>query len=185
MQPCEQGDRASLFGLGLLDEAEAGAFQQHLSSCATCAAEVRESGGVAVELARTIPASAPPASLRQRVLAEATRPTGVLALVRGKDMQWQPTAFAGVSVARLYEDPSRGELASLVRMSPGAHYPSHHHAHLEHCYVVEGDLIFEDHAMVAGDYSAGSPHNDHSSATTTQGCLLFLVHNMRDQVHAH
>jgi anti-sigma factor ChrR (cupin superfamily) len=111
-------------------------------------------------------------------------PRGVVALVRGQQMNWQPTPFAGVSTARLYEDPIRGELASLVRLTPGAHYPSHHHASLEHCYVIEGDLVFEDHTLVAGDYSAGSPGRDHASATTTQGCLLFIVHNLGDQMHA-
>ena len=109
----------------------------------------------------------------------------IVLLARGKNLDWQETPLAGVAIARLYEDPVRGELASLVRMSPGAHYPSHHHASLEHCYVIEGDLIFEDHTLRAGDYSAGSPDKDHASATSKNGCLLFIVHNTRDQVQAH
>jgi anti-sigma factor ChrR (cupin superfamily) len=185
MQHCNHADRASLYALRLLDEAESSTFEQHLSSCSFCTAEARESGDLAVQLAGTIPVSAPPAGLRHRVLKEAVLPRGVLDLVRGKEMNWQPTPFTGVSMTRLYEDPVRGELASLVRMMPGAHYPSHHHASLEHCYVLEGDLVFEDHTMNAGDYSAGSPDELHTSATTTQGCLLFIVHNLRDQVHAH
>jgi anti-sigma factor ChrR (cupin superfamily) len=184
MQECDCGDRASLYGLGLLDEAESRSFEHHLSSCSLCAAEVRESGDLAVRLAETIPASAPPAALRHRVLAEAVLPRGVVALVRGGQMNWQPTSFPGVSVARLYEDSTRGELTSLIRMLPGAHYPSHRHASLEHCYVLEGDLIFEDHTLTAGDYSAGRPDRDHSSATTKQGCLLFIVHNASDHLHA-
>ena len=109
-------------------------------------------------------------------------PRGLVALVRGEKMNFQPTPFTGVFIAQLYEDPIRGERTSLVRMMPGAHYPSHHHTSLEHCYVVEGDLIFEDHTLTAGDYSAGSPGKDHASATTDQGCLLFIVHDVRDQV---
>jgi anti-sigma factor ChrR (cupin superfamily) len=184
MQECDCGDRASLYALGLLDEAESRTFEQHLRSCSLCEAEVRESGDLAVRLARTLPVSVPPARLRGRVLAEAVLPRGVVALVRGGAMKWQPTPFTGVSIARLYEDPTRGELTSLVRMMPGARYPSHRHAGIEHCYVVEGDVVFEDHTLTAGDYSAGSPERDHTSATTTQGCLLFIVHNVRDQVHA-
>ena len=184
MQQCDREDRASLYALGLLDEAEQSAFEQHLSSCLFCAAEVRESADMAVKLAGTIPASAPPASLRHRVLTEAVLPHGLVALVRGERMNWQATPFPGVSIVRLYEDPIRGELSSLVRMLPGARYPSHHHASLEHCYVVEGDVVFEDHTLTAGDYSAGSPGKDHTSATTKQGCLLFIVHSIRDQVHA-
>jgi anti-sigma factor ChrR (cupin superfamily) len=69
-------------------------------------------------------------------------------------------------------------------MMPGAHFPSHRHAGIEHCYVVEGDVIFDDHTLTAGDYSAGSPHSEHSSSTTTRGCVLFVVHNAADQLHA-
>jgi len=118
------------------------------------------------------------------VLAEAVRPRGLVALARGAKMNWQPTGFSGVSIARLYEDPTRGERCSLLRMMPGAHFPSHRHAGIEHCYVVEGDVIFDDHTLTAGDYSAGSPHSEHSSSTTTRGCVLFVVHNAADQLHA-
>jgi len=184
MAQCDRGDSASLYALGLLDEAESSTFELHLKSCLLCEAEVRDSGDLAVRLAGTIPPGTPPAGLRDRVLAETVLPRGVLALVRAGKMNWQPTAFTGVSVVRLYEDPARGELSSLVRMVPGAHYPSHRHASLEHCYVLEGDLIFEDHTLTAGDYSAGNPDADHTSATTKHGCLLFLVHNAGDHVHA-
>jgi anti-sigma factor ChrR (cupin superfamily) len=112
-------------------------------------------------------------------------PRGVVALARRSQMTWQSTPFDGVSMARLYEDPVRGELASLVRMAPGAKYPPHNHACLEHCYVIEGDLVFEDHTLFAGDYSAGGADDDHTAATTTGGCLLFIVHNLRDHVYAH
>jgi anti-sigma factor ChrR (cupin superfamily) len=185
MQLCDQRDLASLYALGLLDEAESSAFQQHLSSCGLCEDEVRHSGHLAVQLAGTIPAAVPPTGLRQRVLNETVLPLGVVAFVRGAERDWHPTSFEGVSMARLYEDPVRGELASLIRMLPGARFPSHQHASVEHCYVVEGDLVFEDHTMTTGDYSAGSPGRNHTSATTTKGCTLFLVHNVRDQVHVH
>jgi anti-sigma factor ChrR (cupin superfamily) len=182
MQQCDDGDRASLYVLGLLDESDSSTFEQHLNSCPLCQAEVSESGDLVVRLAGTLPPSTPPAGLRQRVLAEAVLPRGVVALVRGANVNWKPTPFTGVSVARLYEDP-RGALTSLVRMMPGAHYPSHRHASLEHCYVLEGDVVFEDHTLTAGDYSAGCPDRDHASATTRQGCLLFIVHNVQDQMH--
>ncbi len=184
MQHCDYKDRASLYALGLLNQAESIAFAQHLSSCFECETEVRETGDVAARLAGAMPMSTPPPALRQRVLTEAVLPRGVAALVRGRQINWQPTPFPGVSMARLYEDPFRGELASLVRMAPSARYPSHHHASLEHCYVLEGDLIFEDHTLTAGDYSAGSPDKDHTSATTKTGCMLFIVHNLRDELHA-
>ena len=185
MSKCGELDRASLYALGLLDDAERNTFERHLNGCSSCAAEVCESRVLAVGLARTIPASAPPSGLRERVLKEAVLPRGLVALVRGENLNWQETPFAGVSMARLYEDPIRGELSSLVRMLPGARYPSHHHASLEHCYVIEGDLVFEDHTLLTGDYSAGTPDKDHTAATTKNGCLLFIVRNTQDRVYAH
>jgi anti-sigma factor ChrR (cupin superfamily) len=184
MVQCGDGDSASLYALGLLDESESLAFEAHLSTCASCEAALRESGELAVDLARTIPLAFPPASLRQRVLTQATLPRGVAALARGEHLDWRPTPFPGVSMARLFEDPVRGERASLLRIAPGAYIPSHHHAAVEHCYVIEGDLVFEDHALRAGDYAASVPDEDHSAATTKAGCLLFIVHNERDRVHS-
>ena len=155
----------------LLDEDESSALEQHLNSCPACVAEVRQSGDMAVELAQSHPLTKIGGRRRRNL--------------RGAQMNWQATPFEGVSMARLFEDPVRGELASLVRMAPGARYPSHHHASLEHCYVIEGDLVLEDHTLAADDSSAGSADRHHSAATTTQGCLLFIVHNLGDQVHAH
>ena len=183
MSHCEQEERALLYALGLLEGAEANLFESHIKECAICQADVRESGDLAVRLAETLPPAVPPAGLRQRVLTEAKLPRGVMALVRGSQMEWQPSGFDGVFVARLFEDPVRGELASLVKILPGGRYPTHRHASLEHCYVLEGDLVFEDHTLTAGDYSVGSPRQDHTSATSKMGCMLFIVHNLGDQVH--
>ena len=122
--------------------------------------------------------------MRERVLRDAKLPRGVLALARRENLEWQATAFEGISMARLFEDPVRGEVASLIRMMPGSHYPSHRHAAVEHCLVIEGDIVFEDHTLFAGDYSAGGQDWDHTSATTKNGCLLFVVHHIQDQLQA-
>jgi anti-sigma factor ChrR (cupin superfamily) len=188
---CRHENRASLYALGLLDTAESQVFEKHLSSCSICEKVVRQSGDLAVELARTIPLSSPPEELRGRVLAPLSNevrknvplPKGVAALVRGPELNWQPTQFPGVFLASLYTDSTHGELASLVRMEPGAIYPSHHHSQVEHCYVMQGDLVFEDHVLNSGDYEAAQPGTKHSPVTTKSGCLLFLVHNVNDTVY--
>ena len=89
----------------------------------------------------------------------------------------------GVFTARLYADSIRGERASLLRVAPGAKYPSHHHSHVEHCYVLQGDVVFSDHTLYAGDYEAAFGGTDHSAVTTHTGCLLFLIHNQNDEVY--
>ncbi len=178
----EEGD-AHLYALGLLDTVESQSFERHRLSCAFCDVEVRQSGDMATALVEAIPLSQPPPGLRDRVLTEVPLPMGVAALVRASALQWLPTPFEGVFTATLYADSVRGELASLVRLAPGARYPSHHHSHVEHCYVLQGDVIFSDHTIFAGDYEAAYAGTDHSPVTSKTGCMLFLVHNQNDRVH--
>jgi anti-sigma factor ChrR (cupin superfamily) len=180
---CEEEGNARLYALGLLDDEESRSFERHLGACTLCEAEMRQSGDMAVALAEAIPLLAPLPGLRDRVLGAALRPKDVAGVVRGSALQWRPTPFEGVFTAKLYADSIRGERASLLRVAPGAKYPSHHHSHVEHCYVLEGDVVFSDHTLYAGDYEAAFGGTEHSAVTTQTGCLLFLIHNQHDEVH--
>jgi anti-sigma-K factor RskA len=62
------------YALGILDEPERRAFEAHVSTCASCAAEIRDFTAVASALALDVPQVDPPASLRDRVLRAATSP---------------------------------------------------------------------------------------------------------------
>lgn len=62
------------YALGVLDEPERLAFERHLATCASCAAEIRDFTAVASALARDVPQVDPPPSLRERVLRAATQP---------------------------------------------------------------------------------------------------------------
>lgn len=55
--------------LGILDLEERRLFEPHLEECPECAAEVRALLGAVDALARSVPQQAPPADLRQRVMA--------------------------------------------------------------------------------------------------------------------
>ena len=65
------------YALGILDEPDRRAFEAHLSTCASCAAEVRDFTAVASALALDVPQIDPPASLRERVLRAATLPAAI------------------------------------------------------------------------------------------------------------
>lgn len=182
---CGEAGNALLYSLGLLDNAESQSFERHLPTCTSCEVEVRQSGdmAMALALAEAIPLSAPPPTLRDRVLREAMLPRGVAALVRGSALKWLATPFEGVFTAKLYADSIRGERASLLRVAPGAKYPAHRHSQVEHCYVLQGDVVYNDHTLYAGDYEAVPAGTDHSPITTNTGCLLFLIHNKNDAVY--
>lgn len=171
-------DRATLFSLGLLEPEESRHFEAHLKTCPACEAEVRACSEVAADLAYSLPESSPRPRVRQEVLRVAASAS---VLKRARDGTWL-SPFPGIDVKQLFIDPATLNVTSLVRMKPGAVYPSHRHASQEHCYVLEGDLVFSDHTLLAGDYEVSATSTDHSIVTTTQGCLLLIINNQRDQL---
>ncbi len=163
----------------MLEAPEASTFEGHLAECDVCRAEARAFGEVSSELASALPVSRP----APRVKAELLRRTAPLRFrIRADEGAWQATPFAGVEVRQLFVDASTGNITSLVRLAAGAKYPPHRHAGLEHCYVLDGDLVFTDHTLHAGDYEVNAPGTDHSPVTSHAGCLLLIINNQDDQV---
>jgi len=64
-------EHAAPYALGALDESERASFEEHLASCDVCAAEVHELRNVAGLIAMAAPSVSPPATLRDRILADA------------------------------------------------------------------------------------------------------------------
>ncbi len=86
-------------------------------------------------------------------------------------MPWRRTRFPGVEIKTLIEDQETGLLTTLVRMAPGASLPDHEHVRIEQTYVIEGSLVDDEGAALAGNYvwrPAGSRH----SVRAPEGALL-------------
>lgn len=174
-------EQATLYGLGLLDEPDVASFEEHLAECDDCRADVQACREVAVEVALAAPGETPSARVREQLLRR-TAPAHVL--VRAHDGEWQQTPFPGVEFRQLFVDAATGNVTQLVRLAPGAKYPPHRHAGLEHCYVLEGDLVSDDHTIYAGDYEINSPDTDHLPVSSKNGCLLLIINNQRDTLLA-
>ncbi len=160
------------------------------------AAEVESFRQVAAEMAELV-AVEPPLRVKEQLMARVRNaaagatgrqahamPPGVISIVRAQDGKWMPTPFAGITMKLLFADPASGNQSVLVRMEPGSVFPCHHHKGLEHSLVLEGDAIFSDHTLYAGDYEVGAPDQDHSSITTKGGCLVFIMRNAADILYA-
>jgi quercetin dioxygenase-like cupin family protein len=80
----------------------------------------------------------------------------------------------GVTAKRLYAE-SAGNVALLVRMEPGAKYPPHSHADVEHCYVLQGEVYFGDLVLHPGDYQCAMASTSHRDSYTVDGCLMLIV----------
>jgi anti-sigma factor ChrR (cupin superfamily) len=172
-------DLASIYALGLLETAETDAFEQHLSGCDVCRSEVKAFQEVAGELAYTSPEARPSPRVREELL---TRAAPAHVLVRADEGAWQQTPFPGVEIRQLFVDKVTGAVTSMLRAAAGAVYPAHQHGGMEHVYVIDGDLIFDDHILETGDYEVSAGATEHSSITTKTGCMALIIHHAADKV---
>ena len=204
-------ERAALYCTGALPPEEQWAMEEHLGAadCAVCEQEVRAFQQVAAAVAE-LGATAPRPELRQRLLEAVAGENAAggeagaggipapaerawkrwlgsdasvdLLLVRGTESPWEESGFPGVRVRRLFVDEAHDQVTMLVRMDPGAGYPAHRHSGPEECYVLHGDLRAGDVVLRAGDYQRLAPGSIHAEHHTQDGCTLFIVSSLHDEV---
>ncbi|HZU25718.1 MAG TPA: cupin domain-containing protein [Bryobacteraceae bacterium] len=170
---------AAMYALGALPPEERRGFEQRLAGgCPLCSAALEECAEITSMLAAGVPAEAPPASLRDRLLerighaAEPPKqPPPEMTLVRKGESPWRK-ALPGVEMRRLL-----GDKTLLVRMQPGTVYPEHEHPLDEQCYVLEGSITDSDGITAyAGDFVCMAAGSTHRPIHTKDGCLLLIAY---------
>lgn len=130
-------------------------------------------------VARSVPPVDPPAHVRERVLAEARKPSTYT--VRATDATgWIDTGQPGIRARVLAVDKARSLVTMLIRAEPGAVYPSHTHHGPEGCYVISGSVIVEGSVLRAGDFIHADAGSEHGELSTTEGAELLLVGAIED-----
>jgi anti-sigma factor ChrR (cupin superfamily) len=169
-------ERASLFASGALPPDEETEFQEHVKTCGVCAEEARAFRDTAGWLLFASGGVAASPHLREKLLAriQPPEPPPGIRVVRANEGAWH-TLVPGVVAKRLYQESSTGNVALLVRMEPGAKYPPHSHADVEHCYVLEGELHFGDLVLYPGDYQCAMASTKHRDSHTVNGCTVLIV----------
>jgi anti-sigma factor ChrR (cupin superfamily) len=81
----------------------------------------------------------------------------------------------GVTYRVLREDHAIGRRTLLMRMKPGAVYQTHPHDEDEECFVIEGDLHFDDLELRSGDFHVALKGMVHPASRTVNGCLLHIT----------
>jgi hypothetical protein len=172
----EVRELASLFATGALPPDEGAEFQEHVKTCDVCAGESRAFGDAVSWLPFSSDGVPAPPHLREKLLSRLRRPGPPpgIQVTRANEGAWYPLV-PGVSAKRLYAGSPDGSVALLVRMEPGAKYPPHSHADVEHCYVLEGELHFGDLVLYPGDYQCAMASTDHRDSHTINGCMLLIV----------
>lgn len=196
---CPLTVHCSGYVMGELSAIEHMAFEEHLlEGCSRCASELERLRRAAAHLDLAAGDEAPPSSLRDRVLraASSVRAGGVefadrsegqlqemlsIAVVAADGTPWQPTDVAGVDVRVLAQDVENRTISTLMRLAPGATYPSHLHRGREECFVLEGDLRFGDQVMGEGDHMVAVAGSVHTELTSREGCTALVISCLDDE----
>jgi len=172
----EVRELASLFAAGALPAEEEAEFRKHVKNCGVCADQARAFGEAAGWLPFAFEGVDAPPHLREKLLARIQQPEPPpgIRVVRANQGAWH-TLVPGVTAKRLFAESPAGNVALLVRMEPGAKYPPHSHADVEHCYVLEGELHFGDLVLHPGDYQCAMASTKHRDSYTVNGCMVLIV----------
>lgn len=88
---------------------------------------------------------------------------------------WSETGIPGVTRHVLFEDHEQNRISVLMKLDPGATFPSHKHAQAEECLMLEGDLDFGAYSLKAGDYLRLAAGTEHGVARTKNGCICLVT----------
>ena len=190
----ETRDLALLYSSGGLLPQERDELEARLAAGDTAlASEIRAFEETAAQLALALPFEpGPRPELKERLLQRirSERSGGFVELYKGVHVlrsgagEWRTSEFPGISYKLLHYDRSTAMLTQLVRMEPGALYPSHRHSAVEQCMVLEGEVRIGDLKLQAGDYERADPDTTHGRMTTDSGCLLLIVASQHDELLA-
>jgi quercetin dioxygenase-like cupin family protein len=187
-KPDGLSERAALYALGSLSEAEARAFEAEIESAdADTEAALQDFRAVVADLAYAAVPEPPPPSLRARVLERIGAESPAVFerdgsyFARGQRIDWLAGRGPGIEVKLLGIDVERGRRTVLIRMAPGTVYPAHRHVDLEEIYLLEGDYLIAGVLMHAGDYCRAGAGTVHHASRTLSGCTFIVTTSLQDQ----
>jgi hypothetical protein len=168
--PCEHSEVTCAFALQALPASEAAAAEVHIASCPDCKRELDSFRPV---LDRFV--SWP---------TDVLRPTTSLQPVLPPERQWSEPDWEqvapGIECKLLAADQERHLVSMLVRLAPGASYPTHTHAGVEELHLLDGELWIEDRKLLPGDYNYGPPGHTDVRVWSETGCTCVLITSTKD-----
>lgn len=182
----EHLDMAALYALQALPANEIPIVEAHISECAECRQEVERLRPTIESLVFwptdvLRPSQSLWGRLAQRIAAE-TDKAPVYALSRELTKPaWEEPA-PGISCQLLATDAEKERVCMLVRLAPGAEYPSHRHAGVEELHLLSGELMIDSKKLYPGDYIRAEADTVDHRVWSETGCTCLLLTSTRDVV---
>lgn len=184
-------DLASVYAIGSLDGAAREEFERRLAAGDPALSSAVERMQTAVEQIMIAAPVTPHSRVKERLMAAALQrnvpgfvePEPGVHVLRADHGHWRETGYPGVSVKVLHIEKETRMATTLLRLTPGARYPSHRHSQLEQCLVISGDVrLSEKIHLRAGDYEKALAGTEHDFLTSDTGCELLIVSCLDDEI---
>ena len=186
----QQQEQASLYALGVLNDAEQRAFEVELQANEELLQFVRDLQRTALLLAASSPAAPLPPKLRDQVIghiesleagriipAKPTSPLlpGLSFVAVDESKDWKALPIPGTYIKLLSLEKKCGYAVLMGKLDPGARYPAHINAGPEDFYILTGDLHIGSHRLGAGDFHHADAGSQHEENYSVAGCTLLAV----------
>ncbi len=120
------------------------------------------------------PPSAISSELKARVMARIRgKKSFDLITIKAEEGEWI-TLMPGVE-KKILNESADGKIQSyLLKMAPGSTFPPHEHVADEECLMLEGEAMFGDLCLRAGDYHVAKKGSKHGLVSTEKGAVAFI-----------
>jgi len=174
------------YALQALSAGEVAAAEAHIASCPDCQDELASLRPVVDSLV-TWPTDVlrPSTSLQIRLPLRIAEETGKPQLRPSSDGWSEPEwerVRPGIECKLLANDIENHRVSMLVRLAPGARYPSHTHAGVEELHLLDGELWIDERKLFPGDHNYGAPGMGDDRVSSETGCTCLLVTSTNDRL---
>jgi anti-sigma factor ChrR (cupin superfamily) len=169
--------QAALYLFGQLSPEDARPFENGGADAAHREA-LAEMTDVVASLAFSAEPTAPPAELKERLMARLQQNPypGLFSKRVAEQGPWKPSRTPGISYKKLFFDKSTGLVTMLVKMEPGARFEAHMHGKTEQCLILEGELRYSDEKIYrAGDFTWAEAGSIDPALYTVEGNILLII----------
>jgi len=169
--------------LRTLGDDEMAEIESHIGECEQCRYELETLQPIVASFVSwpTTPQN-PPAlwwRLARRVASNAVPLSGPRLPPTFTQPDWKEVG-PGISCRLLSTDIEHQRVSMLVKLSPGATYPSHTHAGVEELYLLDGTLMIDDCVLHPGDYNRAEPDSSDYRVWSETGCTCLLITSISD-----
>ena len=183
---CESAEIACTYALEVLPMSEVAAAEAHVASCPNCQREVQSLRPVVNRFVSwPTDVLGPTTSLQMRLALRIVEETGqqpVLPPTRQwSEPKWEQVA-PGIECKLLATDTETNRVSMLVRLAPGASYPSHTHAGVEELHLLAGELWIDERKLFPGDYNHAPPGTYDERVWSETGCTCVLITSIKDRL---